>query len=68
MSLRGFHLVFIFLAILCSGGFYGWAFYRSELAQELGVTLIANLSGILAVGLAIYGIWFAVKKSKTITV
>ena len=68
MSLRGFHLLFIVLATLCSGGFWAWALYNPEAAVELHAGAAANLSGSLAIGLAIYGVWFAAVKSKTITV
>jgi hypothetical protein len=68
MSLRGFHLLFIVLATLCSGGFWGWAYCNADAARDLHATTAANLSGSLAIGLFFYGLWFALVKSKTIRV
>jgi hypothetical protein len=68
MSLRGFHLLFITLATLCSAGFWAWAYCDQETARELHVMTAANLSGSLAIGLFFYGLWFAFVKSKTIRV
>lgn len=66
MSLRGFHVVFIILAFLCAGGFYAWYLFKPQLAQELNVVLLAQSSGVLAASLFCYGIWFVIKKFKTI--
>jgi hypothetical protein len=68
MSLRGFHILLIFLATLCSGGFCAWAYCHGDLARELQVMTAANLSGSAAIGLFFYGLWFAFVKSKTIHV
>jgi len=68
MSLRGFHILLIFLATLCSGGFCAWAYANGDLARELHVMTAANLSGSVAIGLFFYGLWFAFVKSKTIHV
>ncbi len=66
MSLKGFHILFIALAFLCTAGFWAWSYADVERARELGAIAMGNLSGSLSVGLLIYGIWFVVKKSKTI--
>lgn len=66
MSLKGFHILFIVLAFLCTAGFYAWAVIMPEKASELGAVAIGNVSGSLALALLIYGIWFVVKKNKTI--
>lgn len=68
MSLKGFHILFIVLAFLCSAGFWGWTVLDAERAQELGVVAVGNFSGSLAIALFVYGIWFAAVKSKTIRV
>ncbi len=68
MSLKGFHILFIILALLCTAGFWGWSVVYSERARELGITALGNLSGSLALGLLVYGAWFVIKKSKTIHV
>jgi hypothetical protein len=68
MSLRGFHILLIFLATLCSGGFCAWAYSNGDVARELHVMTAANLSGSVAIVLFFYGLWFAFVKSKTIHV
>lgn len=66
MSLKGFHILFITLAFLCACGFWAWCVWDNESAQRLGATTLGNLSGSLALGLLVYGLWFVVKKNKTI--
>ena len=68
MSLRDFHVVFIILAILCSGGFWFWAEHDQTSAKEMHAQVLANLSGSLALILIGYGLWFVIKKSRTIRV
>jgi hypothetical protein len=68
MSLRGFHILLIFLATLCSGGFWAWAYCNADTARELHAMTAANFSGSLAIFLFFYGLWFAFVKSKTIRV
>jgi O-antigen ligase len=68
MSLKGFHILFIVLAFLCSAGFWAWVVLDSKRAEELGVVALGNYSGSLAIALLIYGVWFAAVKSKTIRV
>lgn len=63
MSLKSFHIVFIVLAVLSSLGFAVWAFTRggAEVGSALG--LLGVFSGLAAVALAVYGVWFVVRKS-----
>lgn len=68
MSLKGFHIIFITLAFLCTAGFWGWTVVFVERAKELGVVSLGNFSGSLAIALLVYGVWFVVRKSKTIHV
>lgn len=68
MSLKGFHILFIILAFLCSAGFWAWTFVNMERAAELGSVALGNFSGSLAIGLFFYGLWFALFKSKNIRV
>ena len=68
MSLKGFHILFIALAFLCAGGFWAWSVWDAESAQRLGAAALGNLSGSLAIVLLAYGLWFVIKKSKTIIV
>jgi hypothetical protein len=67
MSLKSFHVIFIFLASLVClvlGGMMGF----SEMAAGASLKLAAVLSGTVGIGLAIYGVWFIKKKSKTIII
>jgi hypothetical protein len=66
MSLKGFHILFIALAFLCSGGFWAWCVWDAEAAGQLGAVPVGNLSGSLALVLLVYGFWFVIKKSRTI--
>ncbi len=68
MSLKGFHILFIILAFLCAGGFWVWSVWDVEAARQQGAIATGNLSGLLAIVLLVYGLWFVIKKSKTIIV
>jgi riboflavin transporter FmnP len=68
MSLKGFHIIFIVLAFLCTAGFCAWTIMDVEGARNLGAQPIGALSGILALAVFIYGAWFVIKKAKTIIV
>jgi hypothetical protein len=68
MSLKGFHIIFIVLSVLCTGGFWAWTRWNLETAQSLSVVGLGQASGVLGILLSFYGLWFIVKKSKTIIV
>lgn len=68
MSLKGFHILFIVLAFLSSGGFWAWCAWDPDTALQLGVVPLGNLSGSLAISLVLYGLWFILRKSRTIIV
>ncbi|WP_009960643.1 hypothetical protein [Verrucomicrobium spinosum] len=68
MSLKGFHILFIVLAFLCTAGFWAWTVVEVDQAREARAVVAGNLSGSLAILLLVYGIWFVAKKSKTIKV
>jgi hypothetical protein len=68
MSLKGFHILFIILSVLCAFGFYAWTVFQSEAAESLGVTGLGQGSAVVGFFLTFYGIWFVVKKYKTIIV
>jgi hypothetical protein len=59
MSLKVFHLIFIFLATLLAIGCAAWSF-TNHTAEAFGVG-----SAVVAAGLIVYGIWF-VKKARGI--
>jgi hypothetical protein len=68
MSLRGFHIVFITMAILTD--LFVWMWTRTEIdsVERLNLAWLRFASGWLAVALIAYGIWFVVKKARTIIV
>ena len=68
MSLKGFHVIFIVLAVACAFGFYAWTRYENEAAATMGVTGLGQGSGVVGILLLIYGVWFVVKKSRSIIV
>ena len=68
MSLKGFHLIFITLAVLCAFGFYGWTLWQVDAAVKQGVIGLGQGSGITGIALLGYGIWFVRCKYKTILV
>ena len=69
MSLKGFHIVFIFLAVLVSLLFGAWAL-GTDAGRSAGVLVMWSgiSSGILGVALAGYGVWFVKKKAGKIII
>ena len=61
MSLKGFHIIFITLSTLCLVGFASWTFVFNT---DGGLRIAGVVSGILAVLLLGYGVWFYQKKLK----
>ncbi len=68
MSLKHFHLVFLFFAVLCDGGFWLWTRLLPEQAAALNATGLGMIAGWTSLILIGYGIWYIVKKSRTIIV
>ena len=68
MSLKHFHIVFIFFAILCDGGFWLWTRLQPDIATQLGVSYLGHFAGILSIVLIGYGVWYLAKKSRTIII
>lgn len=65
MSLKNFHIVFIFLAVLTCLGFGAWALLIDELPASFRVMgWISSSIGALLFG---YGIYFVRKAGKVIT-
>jgi len=58
MSLRGFHVIFITLATAVSLLFSVWTLTSTSEANAGSVKVLGIASGILGIGLGIYGIWF----------
>lgn len=68
MSLKYFHLVFLFFAILCDGGFWLWTRLAPDQAEALGAAgleMVAGWTSLLLIG---YGVWYLIRKSRTIIV
>ncbi len=68
MSLKHFHLVFLFFAILCDLGFFLWTRLLPERAEALGVAWLGLFAGWLSLVLTAYGVWYIVRKSRTIII
>jgi hypothetical protein len=68
MSLKHFHLVFLFFAILCDVGFWLWTRLLPEAAASMGVAYLGHFAGITSLVLLGYGIWYLVKKARTIVI
>lgn len=60
MSLKAFHILFIFLSVVLAAGCAWWAF-ANEASLAFGIG-----SAVVAVGLVIYGIQFLKKTRKLI--
>jgi hypothetical protein len=68
MSLKYFHLVFLFFAILCDAGFWLWTRLLPEVAASMGVAGLGNFAGWTSLFLIGYGIWYLIKKARTIII
>ena len=68
MSLKGFHVVFIVLAALCSISFAVWVFQAPGDVATDALRTAGWVSGGAGLVLVLYGIWFAMKKSRKIIV
>ena len=64
MSLRGFHIDFITLAVLCTVGFAIWTFLSGSDENTGAVKVTGIVSGISGLFLAVYGVWFYKNKLK----
>lgn len=67
MSIKGFHLIFIVIAAIFSGGFGTWVFLLDERERSLGLTIGGVLTIVASVLLLAYGVYFY-RKSKSIIV
>jgi uncharacterized membrane protein len=68
MSLKHFHLVFLFFAILCDAGFWLWTRLLPEAAAAMGVAYLGMFAGWLSLVLTAYGIWYMIRKARTIII
>ncbi len=67
MSIKGFHLIFITIAALFSGGFGVWALFFESQNSDLGIKIAGGVTLVLGIALIAYGVYFY-RKSKNIIV
>lgn len=68
MSLKHFHYIFLFFAVLCDGGFWLWTRLQPSVSAELGIGFLGSIAGWTSLFLMVYSGWYFSKKSKTIIV
>ncbi len=68
MSLKYFHLVFLAFAILGDAGFWLWLHFMPEDAARAGAIGLKNYAGLLCLAMLGYGVWYLIKKMRTIIV
>lgn len=66
MSLKHFHLVFLFFAILCDVGIFLWTRLAPEQAAAAGAVGVGVVAGWTSLVLIAYGLWYLLRKSRTI--
>ena len=66
MSLRVFHIVFIFLSTVLSFGFASWSHENYEVSQQMTDLVLTIAAAATGVGLIIYGIYFVRKTGRII--
>ena len=64
MSLKHFHLIFIFLAMVCTFGFAAWALLMPGV--DAGIRGLGGFSAVTGVFLIGYGVWFW-RKTRQVT-
>ena len=64
MSLKGFHIVFITLSVLCTLGFALWTLLSESETNTGAVRGFGIFSAFAGIGLLVYGIWFYRNKIK----
>jgi hypothetical protein len=68
MSLKHFHIVFLAFAILCDAGFWLWMHFLPEDAVRAGAMPLKPYAGLVCLALLAYGLWYLVKKMRTIII
>ncbi|MCB1226091.1 MAG: hypothetical protein KDK99_09805 [Verrucomicrobiales bacterium] len=68
MSLKHFHIVFLFFAILCDSGFWLWTRMAPDVAARVGAQGLGMIAGWTSLLLVIYGVWYVTKKCRTIII
>ncbi len=68
MSLKHFHYIFLFFAVLCDGGFWLWTRLQPAVTAELGIGILGSIAGWTSLVLIVYSAWYFSRKSSTIIV
>jgi hypothetical protein len=68
MSLKYFHLVFLFFATVMDGAFWAWTHFMPEDAARAGAAHLAPYAGWLCLLLLAYSAWYITQKMRTIIV
>ncbi len=68
MSLKHFHYIFLFFAVLCDGGFWLWTRLQPAVTAELGIGILGSIAGWTSLVLIAYSAWYFSRKSSTIIV
>ena len=68
MSLKYFHLVFLFLATVMDAAFWAWTFLQPDEAARAGAAHLSPYAGWLCLLLVGYSAWYITKKMRTIIV
>lgn len=63
MSLKAFHIFFVTIATLASGGFGVWLIRHYQVTHSAVDLLLAILAILGTLALPVYGVWF-LKKTK----
>jgi hypothetical protein len=64
MSLKAFHVVFIIASILLALGFGGWCLSTYNDGGMRQYLIAAVASGVVALGMLVYGVYFLKKLKK----
>ena len=67
MSLKAFHIFFIFMSIVIKFGFAAWVQFGATVEQLASLTIMAGISAVLGFALIAYGIHF-IRKSREIII
>ena len=67
MSLKAFHIFFIFMSIVITLGFAAWGWFGASGDQRASLLIMASVSGLLGIGLIGYGVHF-IRKSRDIII
>lgn len=66
MTLKAFHVVFVLIATLTTGGFGVWSLMAHQDRGEMNLLILGVFSLGLTVALLVYGNWF-LKKMKDVS-